>query len=245
MLNVKPPKNLFYEGGDQAVLLLHSFTGTLNDVKEMAQTLNEEGFTCYVPCYRGHGLPVSEFVNYDIRDWWEDVEAAYAFLRGQGYQKIYVVGVSLGGIFSLKLAEQFDVEKVVVMSVPYHKSVEGVLSRLNTYGTRLQSYIHCSEEEQEEQMAYVPAYKNGAKHFEAFGHQTMNELNRVTAPILVMYGGLDEVSYKESAYQIEEKLCHVESKRVLCFKQSGHLMSRSKEQAIISEVIVNFFADFK
>lgn len=46
MLKVKAPKHLFLEGGDEAVLLLHSFTGTVQDVKEVAEALHKEGYTC-------------------------------------------------------------------------------------------------------------------------------------------------------------------------------------------------------
>ena len=42
MLKVKAPKHLFLEGGDEAVLLLHSFTGTVQDVKEVAEALHKD-----------------------------------------------------------------------------------------------------------------------------------------------------------------------------------------------------------
>ncbi|MHD0398697.1 alpha/beta hydrolase [Staphylococcus simulans] len=240
MLKVKAPKHLFLEGGDEAVLLLHSFTGTVQDVKEVAEALHKAGYTCYAPCYRGHGLPVSEFVQYDIRDWWEDAEAAYGYLHTKGYHQITVLGVSLGGIFALKLAEQFEVKQVIGMSVPYHKSAAGVLSRLNHYGTRLQYYIGCTEEEQAAEMAYVPAYQEGAAHFEAFVNQTMSELDQVNVPTLLLYGGKDDVSYQESVEHIAQKLVHASLVETECFEESGHLMTRSAEKQKVIEKIINF-----
>lgn len=51
-MKVKSPQSIYLKGHrQQAVLLLHSFTGTVRDVKHLAQQLNEEGFTCYVPSY--------------------------------------------------------------------------------------------------------------------------------------------------------------------------------------------------
>lgn len=240
MLKVKAPKHLFLEGGDEAVLLLHSFTGTVQDVKDVAESLHKEGYTCYVPCYRGHGLPVSEFVQYDIRDWWEDAEAAYGYLHTKGYRQITVMGVSLGGIFALKIAEQFEVARVIGMSVPYHKSAEGVLSRLNHYGTRLQYYIGYTEEEQAEEMAYVPAYQEGAAHFESFVNQTMNELSRIKMPTLLLYGGKDDISYKESVDKIAERLNNASEIETGCFRESGHLMTRGIEKQNVIEKIIDF-----
>lgn len=240
MLKVKAPKNLYLKGGERAVLLLHSFTGTIQDIKEVAEALNEEGFTCYAPCYTGHGLHVSEFVKYDIQDWWKDVEAAYHFLQAEGYQEIDVIGVSLGGIFSLKLAEQFDVGRVVGMSIPYEKREKGVIERLNTYGERLQHYILCTDDEQTEEMARIRDYETGAQRFEAFTDATMKELKNITAPTLLMYGGQDDPSYRESAFKVAEALTKVDDKEVVCFENAGHLMPRSEDKSAIIERIVDF-----
>lgn len=240
MLKVKAPKNLYLKGGERAILLLHSFTGTIQDVKEVAETLNEEGFTCYAPCYTGHGLPVSEFVKYDIQDWWRDVEAAYNFLQAEGYQKIDVIGVSLGGIFSLKLAEQYEVDRIVGMSIPYEKREKGVIGRFNTYGERLQHYILCTDDEQAEEMACIRDYKAGAQRFETFTDETMKALGQITAPTLLMYGNQDEPSYRKSAFKIEAGLTNVEDKEVERFENAGHLMPRSEDKAAIIERIVDF-----
>ena len=105
-MNVKSPRPVHLKGTrDEAVLLLHSFTGTIRDVKHLATVLNEEGYTCYAPNYRGHGLPLNEFTQFTINDWWNDVQEAYQFLKNEGFETIYVTGVSLGGLFTLKLAE--------------------------------------------------------------------------------------------------------------------------------------------
>lgn len=240
MLNVKAPKDLYLKGGERAVLLLHSFTGTVQDVKAIAETLNEEGFTCYAPCYSGHGLPVSEFVHHDILDWWKNVEAAYQFLRNEGYEQIDAIGVSLGGIFSLKLAERFEIGRVVGMSIPYEKKEAGVLERLTAYGERLQHYILCTAEEQEEEMAHVPEYRSRAIRFEGFTDQTMQQLDKIQVPTLLLYGGKDEPSYRESAFKIEAQLSNVQDKTVECFENAGHLMPHSPDKTAIIERIVDF-----
>lgn len=50
-MKVKSPQSIYLKGHrQQAVLLLHSFTGTVRDVKHLAQQLNEEDLlvTCLV-----------------------------------------------------------------------------------------------------------------------------------------------------------------------------------------------------
>ena len=48
MINVKAPNPIFLENNEaeRAILLLHSFTGTVRDVKLLATKLHKAGFTC-------------------------------------------------------------------------------------------------------------------------------------------------------------------------------------------------------
>lgn len=49
-----------------------------------------------------------------------------SILRNEGYSRINVTGVSLGGLFTLRLAEHFDLERIAVMSA-HIKSVKARL----------------------------------------------------------------------------------------------------------------------
>ena len=71
--------NLLKRTSSTSCIVITFFYGTVRDVKHLAQQLNEEGFTCYVPSYPGHGLPLKEFTQHNINDWWEQVTAAYQF----------------------------------------------------------------------------------------------------------------------------------------------------------------------
>ena len=75
-------------------------------------------------------MPLDQFTQYDIDDWWNEVKDAYHFLENEGYQHISATGVSLGGLFTLRLAEQFDLERIVVMSAPHKKVKVALLKEL-------------------------------------------------------------------------------------------------------------------
>ncbi|PKE25211.1 carboxylesterase, partial [Macrococcoides caseolyticum] len=96
MLNLKESRHMYLKVEERAVLLLHSFTGTTRDVKDLAYNLNKQGFACYVPAYKGHGLSIEAFLGYQIDDWWNQVLRSYQFLIDEGYEEINVLGVSLG-----------------------------------------------------------------------------------------------------------------------------------------------------
>src|SRR5699024_12395145 len=116
---------------ERAILLLHSFTGTIRDVKLLATKLNKAGFTCYAPSYKGHGLLLESLMGYDAEGWWQDALEGYQYWQDQGYSNISVCGISLGGILSLKLAEEKQVASVAVRSTPFSKCEARVAKRLD------------------------------------------------------------------------------------------------------------------
>ncbi len=136
MLKLKESQNVFLEGGDEAVILLHSFTGTVRDVKALAEFLNEAGYTCYIPAYKGHGLSLKGLLAYTTNDWWEQVQESYHYLKDSGYENIHVLGVSLGALMSLKLVETLDVKKCIAMSTPHNRTNKDIKRRLYHYGER-------------------------------------------------------------------------------------------------------------
>ena len=142
-MKLASPKPFTFEGGDRAVLLLHGFTGNSADVRMLGRFLEKKGYTCHAPIYKGHGVPPEELVHTGPEDWWKDVMNAYQHLKDQGYEKIAAVGLSLGGVFSLKLAYTLPILGVVPMCAPmYIKSEEimyqGILAYAREYKKREQ-----------------------------------------------------------------------------------------------------------
>ena len=52
-MKIVTPKPFTFKGGDKAVLLLHGFTGNTADVRMLGRYLNERGYTCHAPQYKG------------------------------------------------------------------------------------------------------------------------------------------------------------------------------------------------
>ena len=102
-MKLTQPKPFTFEGGNRAVLLLHGFTGNSADERMLGRYLESRGYTCHAPQYKGHGVPPEELVDYGPSDWWKDCMRAYDRLRAMGHKEIAVAGLSLGGVFSLKL----------------------------------------------------------------------------------------------------------------------------------------------
>lgn len=243
MMNIKSPSPLYLKGtNNQAILLLHSFTGTVKDVKHLATTLNEQGFTCYVPNYPGHGLPVTQFVAYNVEDWWHCVQEAYQFLKSEGFEKINVAGVSLGGLFTLRLAENVELNRIVVMSAPSEKTKAGISWRLEKYGKRMNNIMRLSESESTHKLAQIEDYQNDIKTFQEVINDIMSHLNEITATARIVYGGQDEAAYEDSAHYIFNQISS-EHKTIQEFPRNQHLMTHGEGRDELEQDIVKFFTE--
>lgn len=242
-MKIKAPQPIYLKGNrDQAILLLHSFTGTVRDVKHLATTLNDQGFTCYVPNYPGHGLPLDQFTQFNINDWWNEVKDAYHFLEDEGYQHIYATGVSLGGLFTLRLAEQFDLERIAVMSAPHKKGESGIAKRLETYGRRMNQILNFDDAESFDQLENIQKYNKQIEVFQNAIDDIMSHLDRITIPAKVMYGEQDDKAYSHSAQFIFDHIAS-EDKELNSFERSGHLMTYGEGREALEQAIVEFFND--
>ncbi len=126
-MKIIPPKPFTIESGKRAVLLLHGFTGNTNDVKRLGRYLSERNYTVHAPLYKGHGGDPETLINTDPIEWWNSAVEGYDNLRSLGYEEIAVAGVSLGGIFSLRLGEERPTKAIVAMSAPaISKSVDSL-----------------------------------------------------------------------------------------------------------------------
>ena len=114
-MKIIAPKPFTFEGGKRAVLLLHGFTGNSADVRMLGRFLQDKGYTCHAPIYKGHGVSPEELLQYDTQDWWKDVLMAYDSLKRKGYNEIAVAGLSLGGVFSLKLGYTVPIKGIITM----------------------------------------------------------------------------------------------------------------------------------
>ncbi|MEB7661136.1 alpha/beta fold hydrolase [Staphylococcus xylosus] len=245
MINIKAPNPIFLEQhkAEKAILLLHSFTGTVRDVKLLATKLNKAGFTCYVPPYKGHGLMLDTLMDYDVDDWLNDAIEGYQFLQDKGYSKINVCGVSLGGILSLKLAEQHDINAIAVMSTPYRKSDAGLGGRLEDYGQRIGHLLGLDQVEIDTQLKQIHNYGPELQKFQLLVENVMSNLDRITAPIAIKYGERDDLSYKTSADYIYNQIQH-EHKEVRGYKMSKHLMTHGEGHIEVEQDIIAFFEDY-
>ncbi len=82
-------KDLYLEGAGPAILLLHSFTGSANEMRGLARFLHTAGYTCFAPNYAGHGESPERLFATTIEDVWQSAQVGLSFLQDRGHKDIF------------------------------------------------------------------------------------------------------------------------------------------------------------
>ena len=241
-MKIIAPKPFTIESGKRAVLLLHGFTGNPNDVKRLGRYLAERNYTVHAPLYKGHGLDPLTLVQSNPQDWWNSVVEGYDILREKGYEEIAVAGVSLGGVFSLKLGVERPMKAIVTMSAPaIAKSPDSLQSRIVDYAInykKLSGKYDPSKDTREaiSELVQMPSLTT----LQTMINETSSKLNTVNTPVHVLRGLEDDPYYCESADLIYSSV-KSRIKSVKTFINSGHILTLGKEKELVYEEVFRFF----
>lgn len=105
----------FLPGGSTAILALHGYNGYPRDLLYLGEALNKQGFTVAIPRLPGHGTNAADFHETGGGDWLRHAADCYFDLKAR-FNKVHLLGFSMGGLIALILASQFPVERMALIA---------------------------------------------------------------------------------------------------------------------------------
>lgn len=234
-------KDLYLEGTGPAILLLHSFTGSANEMRGLARFLHVAGYTCYAPNYAGHGESPERLFETTIEDVWQSAQAGLAFLQDRGHKDIFLIGQSLGGVMALRLAEQSGCAGLILLSTPIlERTIAGLEHRVLRYTER---YFQFDDRSPEWIADFVdrhfPRPEKDLRALQQFILDTGIVLQKITQPIALFLGALDDAVYHASLERIEKTVPSRDQKKVL-LPNSKHLLTLDRDKQRLFEEILIF-----
>lgn len=230
-----------FEAGSRAVLLLHGFTGSSADVRILGRFLEKNGYTSHAPHYKGHGVPPEELIVTSPEEWWQDVLNGYNTLKQAGYEEIAVAGLSLGGVFSLKLALQQPVKGVITMCSPMSmRTTDMMFKGVIEYAQQYKKQEGKNEQKIELE---IEAIKNtgmaSLPQLPQLIQEVRQSIDLLYAPILVVQSRQDAVIDPKSANIIYNNVESIQ-KELKWFEHSGHVITLDKERDQLHEDVLAF-----
>lgn len=263
------PTEFLLEGDRRGVLLIHGLTGTPMEMRLLAKGLNNAGFTVYCMQLAGHCGNVEDLLATGWRDWYASVEKAANHLLSR-VDHLFVGGLSMGALLSLKLAAEYPQQVAGVgvygatfrydgWSIPWSARLSFLLPMLKTLGIgrdqafleqppyglrdeRLRAQISAAMQSGDSTIAGLLGNPwHSLADLYQLSVQVRRQLPRVTSPCLVAHASEDDVASVRNA---ELVIRGVNARtELLLLDDSYHMITIDKQRRTLISHSVRFFDD--
>lgn len=232
-----------FPGGSTGCLLIHGFTGTPKEMRPMGAYLHQRGFTVLGVRLTGHATRPEDLPRVRWQDWILSVEDGWQLLKGIT-DRIFVCGLSMGGVLALSFAAQFPVNGVVAMSTPYELPPDPRLPYIR-FLHRLQPRMEKGEPDW-----FEPEVAKGHIDYPYYPTRAIVELvellkvlraslPQVTAPVLLIHSKNDQGVAPENLEKIYTALGS-QRKEKLMIENSGHAITVDQKRTQVFEAAADF-----
>lgn len=224
----------------KAVLIIHGFAGGTYDEEYLSTYLELNGFDVYTFTLPGHERAL--FNHATRNDWKESCDNHIKMIIEAGYKKIYVIGHSMGGVLACYLAAKYKEIKKIVLAAPAFKYMtfdedEFKLTHALRNSPKLLKYY--SKEDIISRAIQFP--RSVIKEFMTFVDESQDYPNKITCPVLIVHGTLDQIVPLKSSKKILEEFPN-KDKELVVLEGVTHDIFRSDRKEEVSIKIKNFLA---
>ena len=243
----------FFPGGRTGVLLIHGFTGTPKEMRWMGEYLNQQGLTCLGIRLHGHATYIEDMRRSRWTDWTASVEDGFNLLSGS-VDRIFLVGLSMGGVLSLLMSTQFAerVAGVVAISTPYSLPRDPrnypvwfikLYGRIVRFVPKSGAEPGASWVDKEAFASHVSYLRNpmsSVAEMKALIHEMRKALPEIRKPVLLIHSKDDTTVLPENMEKIYAGLVNASDKTKLYVTGSGHVVTRDAVRQQVFEAALNF-----
>jgi carboxylesterase len=233
--------------GSAAALCLHGLTGTPYEVRALGEALARAGIRALGPALPGHNLTPAELARTSYGEWLDAAREHLRMLRGR-HDRVFLVGISMGGLLSLALAAEEPVDAAVVVATPlrFSRSLVTLVPLIRPFlpYARKRGGSDIREEAARSRHPSYDVMPLASVH-ELIRLQRLvrGRLARVSAPILVAHGALDRTARPSDAHWIHAGVGSAERK-LLMLEASGHVATVDHDGPLLARAVVEFLNRF-
>jgi len=183
----------FYLEGTNGVgvLLIHGFTATPYEMRQLGEFLNEKGFSVYGARLPGHGSDPSYINKLTFVDMYESLKYGYFVLRNKN-SKIIVLGQSMGGLLAGEVAVFNRVDGVIMLSPAFK-----IKSKKAVFVPVMRKFIDFSKKEDFNEKLEGYYYKvrpvEGIYQLMRLSNHLISLLSEIKSDVFVIQSNFDDI----------------------------------------------------
>ncbi|MFE9257192.1 alpha/beta hydrolase [Streptomyces sp. NPDC006879] len=226
-----------HEGGKVGVLLCHGFTGSPQSMRPWADHLAARGLTVSLPLLPGHGTRWQDMQLTGWQDWYAEVDRALRELL-ETCEQVFVVGLSMGGALTLRLAEKHgDSISGIVLVNPankLHGFAAHLLPVVKHFVPSTKGLTNDIAKEGGSEVGYDRVPLRAAHSVRDFFRLVDADLPQVTQPLLLLHSPQDHVVPPVDSARILSRVSSTEVTETL-LEQSYHVATLDHDAERIFE----------
>jgi len=223
------------DGNHIGVLVVHGFTGSPASVRPWAMELGEQGWTMRVPRLPGHGTTWQEMNLTTWEDWYAEAERNLRELT-ERCSHVFVMGLSMGGTLTLRLAEEHGDEirgiALVNPSVHTERLDRFALPILHKLVGGFPGISNDIAKPGQDELAYDKIPLRAAHSLSHLWKLVKADIGQITVPVLLFRSLQDHVVEPSNAAYILEHVSSTDVQEVL-LPDSYHVATLDHDAGVI------------
>lgn len=228
-----------------AALCLHGLTGTPYEVEPIANALVARGIRARGPWMAGHEAGPEALADTTHKDWLELArDELFALLRE--HDRVFLVGVSMGGLVSLRLAQEAQqiagivvVGTPLVLGPPIPQLLPWVRPFKKFRKKRASGIREPAARARHPGLSAMPL--SSVAQLIELGAIVAENLARIHTPILVAHGALDRTARPRDAERIHAEVGSKE-KELFLLPRSDHVATVDYDGPVLARAAADFLA---
>lgn len=237
-----------FPGSNTGCLLIHGFTGAPKEMRGMGEYLANQGYSVLGIRLAGHATHPEDMIRSQWTDWTASVEDGYQLLHALA-DRIYLIGLSMGGALALLMSTELNVKGVVGISTPYQLTKDWrlnyiqLLSMFQPYLPKVKDQPGSGWVDQDARVDHVSYPQNPVRSIGELNKliaKMREALSDISVPVLLIHSNQDKYVMPENLELIYKSLVNVRDKTKLYLTNSGHVVTRDAARLQAFQATVNF-----
>ncbi len=240
------PFDLGPKDSPTGVLLIHGLSGTPYEVRPVADALALEGVRAQGIALPGHCTSAEDLARTPYAAWVDAARVALEDLRDR-HDRVALVGMSMGGVVSLRLAQEQPLDAIVTIGAPLwlDAPIRWFVPIVKHFMPMLEKRDG-SDIRDAAARARHPGYKvmplAAVHELLKLQSDVAPGLGRIEAPILVAHGAHDRTANPKNAQQIHDGVSS-DVRALEMYDDSGHVVPVDHDGAALSKRATEFLVD--
>lgn len=226
-----------------AVLCLHGLTGTPYEVRSLGEALAKGGLRAVGPTLPGHGASPRELARVPYTAWLDAARRAAEGLRSR-HDRVFVVGLSMGGLLTLALGAEGRADAIAAVGTPLR--LPAPVPQLVPFAKYVMPFLKkkvgsdIRDPEARSRHPSFPVMPLASVHqLVRLQRWLAPRLAAIRVPTLIAHGAHDRTAMPRDARVLHET---VSGSELLVLERSGHVVPVDYDAALLAERVCRFVA---